>query len=215
MRRERRREMIVEKAKSIFAKKGFRATTMEDISRACGIAPRTLYLHFKSKQEIFHTLMLEVLDRIQELMEPIKPDDPRISASDKDEFFAFIKEKNLRVFEAVNQDRDLVRIILREAPGLGSEIDAILARINNVMLRQIETELVIGRRLGILGHSDTKLAAQMVMGTMLVVIVTHFMEGSPPDLESLAERVTQVQHYGTYGRTAERGPLSGTASNFT
>ncbi len=204
MRRERRREMIVEKAKSIFAAKGFRATTMEDISRACGIAPRTLYLHFKGKQEIFHTLMLEVLDRIQELMEPIKPDDPRISISDKDDFFAFIKEKNLRVFEAVNQDRDLVRIILREAPGLGSEIDAILARINDVMLRQIETELVIGRRLGMLGHSDTKLAAQMVLGTMLVVIVTHFMEGSPPDLESLAERVTQVQHYGTYGRPDER-----------
>jgi AcrR family transcriptional regulator len=196
--------MIIKKAKSIFASKGFRGTTMEDISTACGIAPRTLYLHFKSKQEIFHTLMLEILDRIQTLMKPISPDDPRISTPDRDAFFAFIKEKNLRVFEAVNEDRDLFRIILREAPGLDSEIDAILARINDVMLRQIETELVIGRRLGVLGQSDVKLAAQMVIGTMLVVIVTHFMEGAPPDLESLAERVTEVQHYGTYGRPKER-----------
>ncbi|MBI5115901.1 TetR/AcrR family transcriptional regulator [Candidatus Poribacteria bacterium] len=200
MRKESRQDMIVKTAETLFASKGFHGTTMEDISNACGIAHRTLYLHFTSKQEIFHTLMLEVLDRIQNLMEPIKPDDPRISKSDRNAFFDFIKEKNLRVFQAVNEERDLFRIILREAPGLSSEIDAILARINDVMLRQIETELVIGQRLGILGRIDTKLAAQMVLGTMLVVIVTHFLEGSPSDLESLAERVTEVQHFGTQGR---------------
>ena len=196
--------MIAKTAKSLFASKGFHGTTMEDISRACGIAHRTLYLHFKSKQDIFHMLMLEVLDRIQALMEPISLDDPRISTSGRDEFFNIAKERNLRIFEAVNEDRDLFRIILREAPGLGAEIEAILARINNVMLRQIETELVIGQRLGIRSQVDTKLAAQMVLGTMLVVIVTHFMEGSPSDLESLAERVTEVQHFGTRGKPWDR-----------
>jgi AcrR family transcriptional regulator len=196
--------MIAKTAKSLFASKGFHGTTMEDISKACGIAHRTLYLHFKNKQEIFHTLMLEVLDRIQELMEPVKPDDPRISTSSEDEFFNFTKEKNLRIFEAVNEDRDLFRIILREAPGLGSEIDSILARINDIMLRQIETELIIGQRLGVHGEIDVKLAAQMVLGTMLVVIVTHFMEDDPPDLESLAERVTEVQHFGTRGKPRQR-----------
>ena len=200
MRTDQRRTMIATTAKSLFASKGFHGTTMDDISEACGIAHRTLYLHFKNKQEIFHILMLEILDRIQDLMEPIKPDDPRISTSSKDAFFNFIKEKNLQIFEAVIQDRDLIRIILREAPGLGSEIDAVLARINDIMLRQIETELTIGQRLGILGEVNVKLAAQMVLGTMLVVIVTHLMEGDPPDLESLAEKVTEVQHFGTQGK---------------
>lgn len=200
MRKDRRRTMIATTAKSLFASKGFHGTSMDDISKACGIAHRTLYLHFKNKQEIFHALMLEILDRIQDLMEPIKPDDPGISTSSKDAFFIFIKERNLQIFAAVNQDRDLIRIILREAPGLGAEIDAILARINEIMLRQIETELAIGQRLGILGQVDVKLAAQMILGTMLVVIVTHFMEGEPPDLESLAEKVTEVQHFGTKGK---------------
>jgi AcrR family transcriptional regulator len=200
MRKERRRDMIAETAKSLFASNGFHGTTMEDISKACGIAHRTLYLHFRSKQEIFHVLMLQVLDRIQDLMEPIKPDDPRISTSVRDEFFNFIKEKNLQIFRAVNDDRDLFRIILREAPGLSSEIDAILARINDVMLRQIATELTIGQRLGILGQVGVKFAAQMALGTMLVVIVAHLLEGVPPDLESLAQRVTEVQHFGAYGK---------------
>jgi hypothetical protein len=68
------------------------------------------------------------------------------------------------------------------------------------MLRQIETELIIGQRLGMRGEIDVKLAAQMCLGTMFVVILTHFMEGDPPDLESLAERVTEVQYFGTQGK---------------
>jgi AcrR family transcriptional regulator len=195
--------MITHAAKSLFASKGYHGTTMEDIAGASGIAHRTLYLHFKSKQEIFQTLMLVILDRIQELMEPVTLDDPRISESSEAAFFNFTKEKNLRIFQAVVEDRDIFRIILREAPGLDAAIDTILARINTVMLRQIETELVIGQRLGIRGEIDVKLAAQMVLGTMLVVIVTHLLEGKPPELESLAERVTEVQYFGTRGKTGQ------------
>jgi len=200
MRKERRRRMIAETAKALFASKGFHGTTMEDISKACGIAHCTLYLHFKSKQEIFHILMLEVLDRIQNLMESIRPDGPNIGASSKDVFFNFAKAKNLRLFEEVNENRDLFRIMLREAPSLGPEIDDILARITDVMLRQVETELIIERSLGMHCQVDVKLAAKMCLGTMLVVIVSDFIEGDPPDLESLAERVTEVQQFGIHGR---------------
>jgi AcrR family transcriptional regulator len=202
MRKERRRDMIAKTAESIFAAKGFHGTTMKDISNACGIAHRTLYLHFKSKQEIFHVLMLHVLDRIQELMKPISPDDPRISKSSRDQLFDIIKERNLRIFKAVNEDRNLFRIIFREAPGLGPEIDMILTRINDVMFRQIETELILGQRLGILRQVDVRLAAQMVLGTMLTVVVTHFAkEADPTDIDSLAERVTEVQFFGIQGRS--------------
>ena len=192
--------MIVERAKTVFASKGFHGATMEDISKACGIAHRTLYLRFKSKQEIFHALMLEVMDRIQNLMEPITLDNPEIFISSKDAFFSFTKEKNLRIFQAVNEDRDLFRILLREAPGLGSEIGAILTRINHIMLRQIETELIIGQRLGAHGEIDVKLTAQMCLGTMFVVILTHLIEGDPPDLETLAQKVTEVQYFGIQGK---------------
>ena len=202
MRSARRRQMIANAAKTIFASKGYRAATMDDISKACGIAHRTLYLHFKNKQEIFHTLMLDILDQIQALMEPARPDDLDHSASNRDAWFSITKERNLRIFQSVLRDRDLFRIILREAPGLDSEVDAVLERINSVMLRQIETELIIAQRMGLHKRTDTKLAAQMVLGTMLVVIVVELLQGSPSDLESLAERVTEVQQFGTCGKPA-------------
>jgi len=196
MRKPRRRAMIVSAARPIFAQKGFHTTTIDDICKACGISHGTLYLHFKNKDEIFHSLMVDTLDRIQELMRPIGYDDPRLSIVAGNEFFEFIRQRNLHIFEVVNEDRDLFRIILREAPGLAPEIDAILSRINSVMLGQIEAEIALGQRLGMIRETDARLVAQMIMGTMLMVILTHFTEGEPPDLESLAQQVTELQFFG-------------------
>jgi len=188
--------MIVQAARPIFANKGFHGATIEDICTACGISQGTLYLHFRNKDEIFHALMVDTLDRIQELMRPISSDDPRIASTAGNEFFGFIRQRNLHIFEVVNEDRDLFRIILREAPGLTPEIDEILNRINSVMLGQIETEIVIGQRLGMVRQADTRIIAHMIMGTMIMVILTHFVEGEPPDIESLAQQVTELQFFG-------------------
>ncbi|MBQ7066374.1 MAG: TetR/AcrR family transcriptional regulator [Lachnospiraceae bacterium] len=52
-----KRQYILEKAKGVFAKKGFKDVTMQDIIDACQISRGGLYLYFESTKEIF----LEVL----------------------------------------------------------------------------------------------------------------------------------------------------------
>jgi AcrR family transcriptional regulator len=197
MRKPLRRAMIIKAAKPIFAKKGFHRTTIEDICKACNIVQGTLYLHFKNKHEIFRALVVDLLDHIQDLIKPVYPDDQDVPAGSNNEFFEFVKQKNMQIFRAVNKDRDLFRILMREAPGLNSEIDEILTRINNVMLGQIEAEFIIGQRLGMIRQVDARLGASMALGTMFMVILTHFsVDNEPPDIEHLAEKVTELQFFG-------------------
>ncbi len=195
-----RRAMIIKAAKPLFARKGFHNTTIEDIYKACEIAQGTLYLHFKNKHEIFRALVIDLLDRIQALIKPVYTEKPGITGHERNEFLEFIKEKNLRILEAVNQDRDLFRILLLEAPGLNSEIDQILARMNGIMFKQIESELFMAQRFGMIRRIDTNIGANMVLGTMLMVILTCLIESDPPDLEELAEKVTDVQFFGIQKR---------------
>lgn len=54
-----KRQYILEKAKGVFAKKGFKDVTMQDIIDACEISRGGLYLYFDSTKAIF----LEVLKR--------------------------------------------------------------------------------------------------------------------------------------------------------
>ena len=50
------KEKIIQSAIENFAKNGFDRTRMEDIAAASGLAKGTLYLYFKSKQDLFYAI---------------------------------------------------------------------------------------------------------------------------------------------------------------
>ena len=59
--KERRRQQIMIAAKRVFYNKGFAKVTMEDIAREAELSPGTLYLYFKSKDELCASLSVRIL----------------------------------------------------------------------------------------------------------------------------------------------------------
>ena len=53
---EKKKELILERAKKVFLEKGFANVTMKDIIEACGISRGGLYLYYSSTREIFLTI---------------------------------------------------------------------------------------------------------------------------------------------------------------
>lgn len=51
------RNNILETAETLFAEKGVRNTTMDDISRAADYSKSTIYVYFKSKEEIYQHII--------------------------------------------------------------------------------------------------------------------------------------------------------------
>ena len=49
---ETRRQQLLESARRLFIKKGYRITTTEEIARNAGLTKGALYFHFKSKEDI-------------------------------------------------------------------------------------------------------------------------------------------------------------------
>jgi len=55
-----RREQLVSTAQRLFAERGYRATTMEDIANAAGVTKPLLYQHFESKRALYLELVAQV-----------------------------------------------------------------------------------------------------------------------------------------------------------
>lgn len=55
--RNAKRDMIIEKAREVFCRKGFLSVTMKDIVEACGISRGGLYLYFSSVEELFQAVI--------------------------------------------------------------------------------------------------------------------------------------------------------------
>jgi AcrR family transcriptional regulator len=60
----RRRAEILDAAKQVFLAREYGSVTIEDIAEAAAISRATIYLYFKSKQEVYVGVLLRDLDRM-------------------------------------------------------------------------------------------------------------------------------------------------------
>lgn len=60
---------IFETSMELFAKKGYEATSIEEITSIVGVAKGTLYYHFSSKEEIFNFLVEEGMKLLKNSIE--------------------------------------------------------------------------------------------------------------------------------------------------
>jgi len=76
--RKSERERIVEKARSVFKKYGYKKATMNDIAKAADKAKSSVYYYFKSKDEVYNAVIFsearkyraDVLHSIKEIENP-------------------------------------------------------------------------------------------------------------------------------------------------
>src|SRR5580658_4412872 len=64
------REAIVEAASRLFLQRGFGSVSMDELAEAAGVARRTLYNQFASKEEIFREMLLRVAGQLEDAAPP-------------------------------------------------------------------------------------------------------------------------------------------------
>ncbi len=66
------RKFILETAESIFARKGYRQTTMDDIAEETQFSKATLYRYFRSKSDIFSEVILNTFQEARSELQKIQ-----------------------------------------------------------------------------------------------------------------------------------------------
>jgi TetR/AcrR family transcriptional regulator len=100
------REEILLAAEKVFAAKGFFPTTMSDIARQAEFGTGTLYKYFKSKEELYFTLIDEKVEEINCLV--------KSELSQKTSAVERIKKVLGLQFEFFERNRDFFRIYTSE-----------------------------------------------------------------------------------------------------
>lgn len=100
------REEILSAAEKVFAAKGFFLTTMSDIAREAEFGTGTLYKYFRSKEELYFTLIDEKAEEINRLVkEELSQGNPAVER---------IKKALELQFEFFERNRDFFRIYISE-----------------------------------------------------------------------------------------------------
>jgi TetR/AcrR family transcriptional regulator len=100
------REEILSAAEKVFAAKGFFPTTMSDIAREAEFGTGTLYKYFKSKEELYFTLIDEKVEEINRLV--------KSELSQKTSAIERIRKVLGLQLEFIEQNRDFFMIYISE-----------------------------------------------------------------------------------------------------
>ena len=100
---------IFEASMDLFAKKGYEATSIEEITSVVGVAKGTLYYHFSTKEEIFYFLVEEGMKLLKNSID--------IKTSNLDNSLDKLKAIILIQIKAIKKYENFISILLSQIWG--------------------------------------------------------------------------------------------------
>jgi TetR/AcrR family fatty acid metabolism transcriptional regulator len=183
-------DAILRAAIRVFAAKGFFASKVSDIAKEAGIADGTVYLYFKSKDEILRYIFDRAMDEfISEGMAELK------RLSDPIRKLRRIAELHL---EKLGQDRDLAIVFQVELRGSTKFMQEFSATGFREYLELIRKTIEEGQRAGILRRNIKPIVAAKIFYGALDEMVTNWILSSKNyPLAPMANEVVKVFLHGT------------------
>jgi len=172
-------EGILSAAKRVFSRKGYEATTMEDIALEAGFGKASLYFYFKSKEEVFLTLIKDGMERQKSLLEEVRGS----PGSNMERLEKLVS----KFFEYVKDNREFIRIVHSESQKLYAttlrEVHSSIIRDHRKTMEGIASIIQDGIRSGEFRKVEPTLAAASFMGILRSVIFDWFVRDERTDLD--------------------------------
>jgi TetR/AcrR family transcriptional regulator of autoinduction and epiphytic fitness len=187
------REAIVEAAEHLFLERGFGAVSMDELAEAAGVARRTLYNQFTSKEEIFRDMLLRVSGQLEDAFPPGFE-----TQGDVEEVLRLIARMILALHEQPEYLGFLRMVVAdsRQFPWIAAEFAAVM----DPQTERLTRYFAHLNAMGILDCRNPTLAAHQFMGIFNEVSLWPWMMGrkglSVPADELVEETVRMfLLHY--------------------
>ncbi len=173
MKQESTRERIVTEALQLFARRGFRGTTVGEIEQAVGLAPRAggLYKHFRSKEEVLEAGIerhVSEFESMRSALEMLPLGDPRSELT-------LIARWGLA---ELREEQQLMKIVQKD----GDQFPKLAAEVHQRIIApgHREAVTVFERLLGERPVANLEALAAVALGSLVDYRIEESMFGSPP-----------------------------------
>jgi AcrR family transcriptional regulator len=186
--RDERRNQLLVAARQVFASKGYHAATVDDITRAAGVAKGTFYLYFNEKRAVFYDLIRTFFDLVTEIGRSVAEE-----VGDREEYVRRLELAVGGLCELFREQRDLVKLVYRESMGLDPELESMVREFYRRMA-QIEAENVRrGIGLGLFREDlHPLLVAYGQIGMVERVLLAWLFDRSFPSEVDLVKQIVEL-----------------------
>jgi AcrR family transcriptional regulator len=152
----RGRDARLGEAAALFARQGYRATTLDDVAESLDIKKASLYHYIRSKEELLTEIYDRILTRIDATVRPIAESD--IPADER------LRRMVHAHLEVVTAERDMLAVVFREEAELSPDAKRAIRARKRDYERIFERVVDEGQQAGLLRPITTRLAVLALLG---------------------------------------------------
>lgn len=151
-----RRAQFLNVALELFAARGYHATSISHIIDKADVARGTFYQYFRSKREIFDSLLDQLFTEVSASVAPIAIAAPETMAR-------AIRANIESLCRTLQENLPMGRVLLEQAVGLDESGREQLREFYQRVLDRIESAVTVGQRLGVVRGGDPTLIAVFLL----------------------------------------------------
>jgi AcrR family transcriptional regulator len=172
--RKTRRAGLLLVARRLFAQRGYHSTSIDDLIESAGVARGTFYLYFESKRAIFDELLDELFATLASTVRRV--DVSPLAPPPIEQVTQIVDQ----VFVTLDDNRELARILLREAVGIDADFDRRLSDFYGRIERLLVRALCTGMDLGIVRTCHPKVVAKCILGAVKELVYDLYVRADAP-----------------------------------
>lgn len=174
---------IVDLAAGLFARQGYRGTSMRDIGRAVGVHAGSLYVHIESKEELLHRIVNSIMLRSEQDMQEAlaKPG----TARDQ------LHEIVLRDLRLVSEHREQATVFFHEWRNLSAERQQAVIASRDRWEHGLRSVISRGIADGEFRETDVRITG-FAITSMLNWAYVWYSPGGPLTVEQLADQYVDL-----------------------
>ena len=179
-----RREQLLDVGRSLFAEKGFEATSTEEIANRAGVSKPIVYEHFGGKEGLYAVVIDREMQRLLDLFTgALTAGEPR----------ALLEQAALALLTYIEDESDGFRILVRDSP-VASTSGTFSSLLNDIAS---QVEYILAREFKERGF-ESKLAglySQALVG-MVALTGQWWLEARKPKRDEVAAHLVNLAWYG-------------------
>lgn len=170
------KDTIRHSARSVFSRKGYRATTVSDILAEAGVARGTFYRYFTNKRHVFYDILAELFAAIYEAASAMVP-------SGDSHFTERVEDSFAQCYRLFVDNRGVLLAYMREGINADPGLYALWDDFDRRMILVFTDVLSRGAAAGELRQVDSELVSRAMLMLFLQVPYRDIMMGQRVDLD--------------------------------
>ena len=179
-----KKERIVEAARKLFTKYGYKKVSMDEIAKEAGVTKKTVYAYFKDKDELFQYFVLEEVEKMKSIVKEIE---------DRNLPFLDMVHQTIYVILKHKKQENFLVTITNEADALKNpKVIEAVSILDTEIKEYIKGKLVYAMENGYMKKFDVNVLAYIIYKLYISLMFEWDMEQVPLNEKEITDNILEV-----------------------